>query len=145
MADFECTIDGLDQLGDRFNVDKLRAAVKQEVYFFALEVLQASKEVCPMDTGALVNSGQVGRHTAPGVMPMEMAYDTEDGAGVAVDVGYGDTATDYALAVHENLEPGVNWTRPGSGPKFLENPLKERQDQLPGRCAEAIRKAFGVA
>jgi hypothetical protein len=164
MNDFEFRLGGLQELGERLDAagDKARAAIKKEMYFFALEVLQASKAVCPVESGMLVNTGQVGRHTPPGVTPMEMAYDTDDGQGVAIDIGYGDASIGYALYVHEALEgphpvnlnwswakaaakgKAINWTRPGSGPKFLENPLKERQDQLPGRVMDAVRSALGV-
>jgi hypothetical protein len=33
-------------------------------------------------------------------------------------------SANYAYFVHENLDPGVQWNRPGSGPKFLEAALK---------------------
>jgi hypothetical protein len=164
MEDFSCTIDGVKELGEVLNVDKIRTAVKRAVYFFAEECMAASKEVCPVDTGNLMDTGHVGRHTPPGVTPMEMAYDTEDG-GVAVDLGYGDSAVGYALYVHEELNPSsghaislnwswakaaaagkqIQWTKPGSGPKFLENPIKERQDQLPGRIMDMIKRAMEVS
>jgi hypothetical protein len=36
----------------------------------------------------------------------------------------------------------IAWTRPGSGPKYLENPFKERQDQVAGRVRDSILKAL---
>ena len=33
-------------------------------------------------------------------------------------------SANYAVYVHENLEPDIDWKRPGSGPKFLEYALK---------------------
>ena len=106
----------------------VRMEIKQELYRFAEEVMTASKEVVPVDTGALMATGVV--------MPPE-----EDATGVTVTLGYGGMAVDYAKIVHENLDPNVHWQRPGSGPKFLENPMKERQDALPDRIATVIRKS----
>jgi len=36
----------------------------------------------------------------------------------------------------------IQWTRPGSGPKYLERPLRERQDQLPDRLRDAVLRAL---
>ena len=33
-------------------------------------------------------------------------------------------SANYAFWVHENIDPTVNWNRPGSGPKFLQAALK---------------------
>jgi hypothetical protein len=75
-------------------------------------------------------------------------------------MGYGGAAAPYALYVHEALEGAVSpspnwswtkkvarggqiaWTRPGSGPKYLELPLHEKQDQLPGRIQDAVLRAL---
>ena len=67
-----------------------------------------------------------------------------NGDEVKVTLGYGDDAVGYALYVHENMH-AVNWTRPGSGPKYLEAPLKERQDKLPGRIKEAVKRGFDAS
>jgi hypothetical protein len=140
VDDFTFTLD-LSGLGNKLDMGKVRTAAKQGLYLFAEEVMAASKEVCPVDTSALMNSGHVGRHTPPGVTP-EFAYDTEE--GVAIDLGYGSEAVGYAVYVHENLDPVVAWSKPGSGPKFLENPLKDRQSELPGRILDSIKRVLGV-
>lgn len=36
----------------------------------------------------------------------------------------------YALFVHENINPTVKWTKTGSGPKFLELALKRNTEEV---------------
>ena len=122
---------GLERLQQRFQAaaPKIREEVARELYVFGTEVMEASLRVVPVKTGALMNTGKVD----PPVY---------DGDEVSVKIGYGDEAVGYALYVHENMSTTVNWTRPGSGPKFLEAPLKERQDKLPGRITEAVKRGF---
>ena len=140
------TLDGLDKLRAKLlaNAPKVRPAVKAELYQFAEEVMAISKERVPVLTGALMNTGKV--------MPP-----TEDGTVVSVVMGYGDESAPYALYVHEALEgqhpinpdwswakaaaagKTIQWTRPGSGPKYLENPVKENQDKLPERIVRVYK------
>lgn len=87
-----------------------------------------SKRIVPVDTGALMNTGTV--------MPP-----VDNGREIMVEMGYGSQSVDYAVYVHENMAP-VKWQRPGSGPKYLETPLKEKQDSLPDRIASAIEAAL---
>ena len=61
------------------------------LYQVGNEALTASKKRVPVDTGALRMSGQI---DAPKV--------NRDGASVRL--GYGDTAVDYALIVHEDTK-----------------------------------------
>lgn len=128
-------IEGLDKLID--DLDKAQKSMKKNVaaamYQFGEEVMGDSKLVVPVDTGALMNTGKV--------MPPDIK-----GSIIEVTLGYGDESTDYALIVHEELQSPsggrINWTRPGSGPKYLENPLKAKQDQLPGRVGKAVLASF---
>jgi hypothetical protein len=140
MAEFDLKLDWGD-LREKLEgaAERARMAAKKELYLCAEEVMAASKEVCPMDTGALVNTGHVGRHQAPGVAE-GFVYD--DGDAICVDLGYGSESVGYALAVHENLQPGVRWTRPSSGPKFLENPFNAVKDAIPPRILEVLKKAI---
>jgi len=128
---------------------RLGTEISREVYQFAEEVMTESKLRVPVKTGTLMNSG----HVEPPV---------QQGGRITVKLGYGGAAAPYALYVHEALEGAVPpspswswtkkvaaggqiaWTRPGSGPKYLENPLKERQDQLPGRIQDACVRALKV-
>jgi len=149
VATINLQVKGLKQLNGklRANMPKARQAVKVELNTFCNEVLQASLEVVPMLTGALAGSGKV-------MGPVETA------SSISYQIGYGDEAVGYALYVHEALEgpypinpdwswakavaagKQIQWTRPGSGPKFLENPLKAKQDQLPDRLGKVFREAL---
>lgn len=145
----EFRIKGLDALAKKLeNAAKiLESAVGREMYIFAEEVMTASKLVVPVKTGTLMNTGHV-----------ELPQSTPQ--GVIIQLGYGGPAAPYALYVHEALEGAVPpsahwswtkkvagggqiaWTRPGSGPKYLENPLKEKQDELPPRIKNAVLKTL---
>ncbi len=122
---------GLDRLRYLLDgaADRVVDEVKAELWQFAQEVMTDSKQVVPVDTGALMSSGQV---STPAV----------SGREISVALGYGNQSVGYALYVHENMSPNVHWTRPGSGPKYLENPLKAKQDQLGPRVAGAVRRGM---
>jgi len=122
---------GLDLLAARFAAaaPKIREEVASELYAFGWDVMNESLKRVPWKTGALAGTGDV--------RPPEHSGDE-----VKVTLGYGDDAVGYALYVHENMSTTVNWTRPGSGPKYLESPLKEMQDRLPGRIKDAVKRGF---
>jgi hypothetical protein len=143
-------INGLEELIQRLNDSrrKLRQNVAKEMYQFAEEIMTDSKQVVPVLTGALMNTGKV----FPPV---------EDSNSVTVELGYGDESVDYALIVHEELDMSrgsvfgplrkgakriaphpINWTRPGSGPKYLQNPFDQKSDQLAPRLAKAASDAL---
>jgi hypothetical protein len=131
------TIDGLDLFLDKFS-DKLLRDAKQNVaaalYQRGEKIMSVSKQIVPVLTGALMNTGKV---TLP----------VEDGSGVIeVTVGYGDESVGYALYVHEELNAPsggpIKYTRPGSGPKYLERPALEQAGELSGDVRDALMKAF---
>ncbi len=125
MAKFEVTV----SKSFKFDRDKVVQAISAKLYQFGGKVIAVSDERVPVDTGNL-------RSTARVETPVQ------DGNEVSVTLGYGSTAVDYALQVHENLSPHVRWKRPGSGPKYLSGPLQEMQDQLPGEIAAAVREGL---
>ena len=135
MPTVEFKIEGLDKLKDLLTAGrtKMRDGIKQAMYQHAEEVMAASKEIVPMKTGALMNTGKV--------MPP-----VETRTSISVDLGYGDEAVDYALIVHEELDSPkgnpIHWTRPGSGPKFLERPFNEKSAELPQKIVDAVKAAF---
>lgn len=113
-----------------FDEGKVRQKVKGALYQFAEEVMATSKDqFVPVKTGNLMSTGHVD-------LPVE-----EDGV-ISVTMGYGSTAVDYAASVHENMDPRVNWTRPGSGPKYLEQPLDQAKGELPGIIADAVKEGL---
>lgn len=125
MARFEASV----EVRSRFDADKVRQRIAAALNQFGEEVGTAADQVVPVDTGTLKNSRYV---TPP----------ESDGDVITVSVGYGGVAAPYALAVHENMSPTVHWSTPGTGPKYLENPLKERQGELPDILADAVREAL---
>jgi len=52
-----------------------------------------------------------------------------EGNKVVVEFGYGGAASAYAMYIHELIESPsgnpINWTKTGSGAKYLENPTRE--------------------
>lgn len=88
-------------------------------------IMEDSKQVVPVDTGTLRNSGTV--------MPPQVS-----GGGVSVELGYGGLARDYALVIHEAPREW-NWSKPGTGPKYLERPVLAAARGLPRRLAGLIR------
>ncbi len=129
-------IEGIDDLIGRLK-GKVLADAKQnvsaELYQFGEEIMAESKAIVPVDTGALMNTGKV---TLP----------VEKGDVIEVTAGYGDESTDYALYVHEELQAPsggpIKYTRPGSGPKYLERPALAKASELPERVKRGIMKAF---
>lgn len=135
MASIEFKLDGLEALRSKLRgvEERARRNVKAELFQFGEEVMAASKDgpssvIVPVRTSALMTSGHV-------ELPVE------NGAEISVTLGYGGPAAPYALYVHEDLTP-KHWNRPGSGPKYLEVPLRDRQEQLPGRVMGAMKRAF---
>ena len=130
-------IDGLELFMDRWSsklMDDARRNVAAALYQRGEKIMSASKKIVPVLTGALMNTGQV---TQP----------SEDGSGVIeVTAGYGDESVGYAVYVHEELDAPsggpIHYTRPGSGPKYLERPAMAQAGELPGDVKDALMKAF---
>ena len=89
----------------------LADALKQAVFMTGEEALNKSKEYVPVDFGVLRNSGNVEK-------PVISAEKIE------VTLSYGGAAAPYALIVHEDMRP-KNWSKPGTGPKYLEKAVVE--------------------
>lgn len=167
MPTFNLNLKGLDRLKDRVAelAPKIRKEVSGELYRFAEEVLADSQEVVPVDVGNLMNSGHVEMHpdvTSGGspAFSFEPKQEPRSEHEVVATVGYGGAAREYALYVHEELQGAVapnpnwswakkaarggaiDWSRPGSGPKYLERPLRAKQGQLPGRLAAAVKRGL---
>ena len=98
----------------------VKAAVKESREHLAVE----SARVCPVDTTKLVSA----------------QYDVPLDGGMGAEVGYRDEE-DYFRIVHENLDPDINYTKRGSGPKFLETPFLENRDRYAKNIKGAAKKA----
>ena len=130
MAKVTFALNGIDTIRARIEraIANAQPEVADALRLFAESIMKESKRRVPVKTGALMNTGKV---QEPEV----------SGSQVTVTLGYGDETVGYALAVHENMSPTVHWTRPGSGPHYLINPVQERQDELPGVVADAIKRS----
>ena len=108
--------------------EALGAALYQE----AEAIMAKSVMLCPVDTSALLMSRFIGRPKA-------------DPSGISVTMGYGKT---YAVYVHE-MPTNVNWTKPGSGSKFLIRPVDESRrgyvPRLARRTKRNIATGIGMA
>jgi hypothetical protein len=109
------TLRGLDRLLAQYQRG-MRAAphLAQAVFAEATVVLNESKKLVPVDTGALRASGMV---EAPKISAAE----------TSVTVSYGGAAAGYALYVHE--DPNAAHA-PGKTFKFLEIPAMAHADKF---------------
>ena len=76
----------------------------------------------PWDTGNLAGSWFRTPHYTP--------------QGPFVLMGF---TANYALWVHENMDSGIKWNKPGSGPKFLEAALKRNKDEILRIIGETLK------
>jgi hypothetical protein len=60
-------------------------------------------------------------------------------------IGAGGNAAPYALIIHEKLGTSVNWSTPGTGPKYLENPIRELLPKLDDRVSVELQKEIKKA
>jgi len=122
---FEFEIKGLDfltvALGDL--VKKVPDVAGQALREEAEIEMEEAKRRTPVDTGALRSSGRV----------------TSSEDGLAVTLSFGDTAVDYALPVHEDLEM---LHRVGQA-KYLESVLVESSPYLVKRIAKRMGQILG--
>ncbi|MDD5366928.1 MAG: hypothetical protein PHR30_16445 [Gallionellaceae bacterium] len=143
MAAFEITFSGYDEL--TANLKAIAAGVEetalQAVREQAEGILLEAVKLVPEDTGTLMHSGIVEKITDAGHNVLGFR------------ISFGGAASAYALAVHEHLSKyspaswvthsllgkRIHWTRPGSGPKYLERPFLAAAPSLPEKVAARIR------
>lgn len=94
----------------------------------AQEVLAKSRDLVPVDTGALKASGRV--------RPEVGVYTI--GGNAEVWITYGSTAVDYAVYVHEDLGK----YHPHGQAKFLEIPLVQQSYGLVDRIADRVEQVL---
>lgn len=96
-------------------------AVAGSLYRSTERIMTISKDQeVPLDTGALRSSGAV--------------QIEQTATAVTVTLGYGGSASQYAVAVHEqnkNYKGGRKW-------KYLEDPIKANLDEVNRQLAEDI-------
>jgi hypothetical protein len=117
--------------------DRVAAAL----YQIAQQILTEAKRRCPVasDGGVLRASGMV-------------SEPVRDGRRISVVISFGGGAIAYAIAVHETMSPHdppswqrmyengreIQWTTPGTGPKFLESVINEFFVVLPTMMAALL-------
>jgi hypothetical protein len=106
--------DRLARLLGRIENTAQEGALDQAMYNAGTTVLNESKKIVPVDTGALKNSGRV--------EPVKRTKDS-----IEVEITYGGAAAGYALYVHE--DPAARH-KPGQTFKFLEIPVMAYQDKF---------------
>lgn len=84
--------------------------------------MELAKDLTPVDTGALKNSGIVD-------LPVI------SGSDVAVKIGFGGAASDYAEVQHEELS---YYHKPPTQAKYLEQPLQEAAEDMGFRLAKEL-------
>lgn len=134
MADFRFTITGhlevnatLAAFGDRY-LQALAVGLRE----WDEERMTESKELCPVDTGALRSTGHAEDVVREGdVLTGVLSYGGVAGSGT--DVG-------YAVYVHENLEAH----HPVGQAKFLEQPVREAEPHFVTDLAESVRAQLGL-
>jgi len=102
---------------------RAHAAVQRAIYEFGAAVLGEAKKICPVETGALVASGN-----------MEA---TGSGSKVIVTIGFN---TSYALAVHEVL---TAFHTPPTRSKFLATAMQEMAPKFIPWIEEKLTEELG--
>lgn len=110
--------------GLRTEPARVNTAMAGALYKEANKIMTRSKELVPVDTGALKNSGYV---ELPKV----------EGNTVTVEMGYGGPAAPYALRQHEDL--ALNHPNGGQA-LYLAQPFNEAKSGMAGRIAAEVRK-----
>lgn len=85
-------------------------------------IMEQAKDLTPVDTGVLKNSGIVD-------LPMI------SGSDVFVKMGFGGAATAYAETQHEELS---YYHKPPTQAKYLEQPLREAAEDMGFRLAKEL-------
>ena len=105
-------------------VERINGNTEKAIEKCCQDLKRKAIDKTPMDTGALRRSGAVNVEKA--------------GTKTVGKVSFGGGEVDYADIVHE-MPNTVNWTEPGTGNKFLENPLKENAQKYLNDIKEATK------
>src|SRR5688572_20244463 len=121
-SNVDAVVAGLNML-----INRIPIAANQSSKIIANQILSDSKTVsptCPEDTGALIATGRV-EAVKEGYA---VVYGGQAGGGKFVD---------YAAYVHDDLRPR-NYTKPGSGPKFVEVHANRMAEEGPEKISDIL-------
>jgi hypothetical protein len=107
----KATVESLRKFGEDF-----QPAMARGMRGWAEQTRTDALRVTPKDLGTLRNTLFVDQK--------------QQGELNIVTIGAGGPAAPYAVYVHENLKSNVHWKTPGTGPKYLENPIKQNMPKL---------------
>ncbi len=120
----------------------------------ANRIMKDSKENwVPEDGGDLKESGEVIQVPVGSLVGTGGSAFSGVGHNIVLSYGRVGPTNDYAIPVHEHpsyQSPKVwkgkiiSWTKPGTGPKFLERPLKLAQRGMAGRISLIIRTRLNL-
>lgn len=101
-------------------------AVSRGLYSWGEGTRTVAVKRTPKDTGTLRNTIYVKRMEG------------------AIAIGAGGPAAPYAKYVHESLRSKhgspIKYKTPGTGPKYIENPIRERRDELAKDVLRELKK-----
>lgn len=112
-------------------VNELLEANGAALYKEGVFIMGESKKICPLKDRTLRGSAYV---TRP-VLVKSIGQ-------IMVDLGYGGSAVDYAIAVHEKTGNGIQWTSPGTGPKYLERPFNKAMRGFEKRVGKRAQQLY---
>lgn len=130
--------------------EKAAKSLGKNLYREGLGIIEQSKGLVPVDTGALRSSA----YTAPPIrdgdhITVELGYGGPAGYGVPKDIGLAALAiggffrrgpAEYAIYVHENLEAH----HPVGMAKFLQIPFDMATRGMSGRIADGMSADLGT-
>ena len=127
---------GLNALLDRADAAVLEGA-RTGITDAIQDLHAASRDLAPLDKGTLRRESWTEYSETKNEIAGEVIYSVRESSD--------DSSYDYALWMHEfGGKPAyANPTTPGTQPKFLEQPLKERADTYRQWITENIRNELG--
>ncbi len=118
----------------------------------AVSILAVAKEkFVPVETGDLKDSGKVVQIDRPPTVVLGLSGKFS-GVTRSISIEFGGGRVDeYAIPVHEHPSAHsppswsgktIRWSKPGTGPKYLERPIKQAQRGIAGRMAARMSVAM---
>jgi hypothetical protein len=123
-------IRGLDQLNRNLNKELDRAKIQSLSGFTRVGAL-INREVMTVSPTVPVDQGNL-----RGSWFVEFMTDLVT-RNTGMRFGF---SANYAIYVHERIDPTINWNVPGSGPKFLEAAIKRNTTRILQIMGEEIKR-----
>lgn len=111
------------------------------------ESMDTKPPLIPIDTGALRESFRIIPQNDPVQPKIKLGWPDETITRKDPDTGEIATVDQYAAFVHEMTSPpygAVKWSRPQSGPKFLEAAVKNNTKEIMAAVAAHVKGKTGI-